>query len=627
MQINSAMSSSGMSNWQVIALLLCWTALWAIVRPYDGLVHDAQLYSLQALATLRPDVFAGDLFLRFGSQNDFTLFPKVFGLAAGVLGLERSAALLTLVFSLAWLVAAWRIALILLGRDQSILSLGMLVAVKAWYGSYQVFRAGESFLSGRLPAEVVALAAIAAYLGGKRALAVLLVLTAGTLHPLMALPVALWIAFMYLHERLGGRALTVALPLLLAGGMVGTLVLSGNPAADTLAWIQAMRTRNIFLFTEQWRLEDWQHHLLMLASLGLACSASHSSMVRRYSATMMLLGGTSVGLAIIAGYLAEHSTLLMSQPYRWIWPAIVSAIMLVPATATSLWNSVGSLKNRICAILLIAAWINMETVGGFLALAALCLHAWRGRAPSDTVLRALHAGAWTLLVASVCFTAIAIWQTASFPLDTGFDPVWVQRMVNGLPTNPTALAAMLFCWLIIGAIGRHRSTSLVIVILVAVLVALLMPRVHRTWTKERFDGGAYNALAEWRSIMPPTAEVLWPTNPTGIWILLERRSYMSAEQTAGLLYSPRMVTEMHRRTRALQSYVGPGWWTLVTPSKEFGPKTLTPQLLNEICHSAPDLDYVVSGAGFHGFTAQALLPVDKVTIYLYACSTVRSRGV
>ncbi len=622
---NSHVAQQRFSTLQLTGLLLCWGILWTIQSPYDGMVHDAQLYALQALATLQPDVFGGDLFLRFGSQNDFTVFPRVYAPAVAAFGVERSAAALTLVFSIAWLAAGWRIARTLFGRDQAVVALGLLVAVKAWYGAYHVFRAGESFLSGRLPAEVLGLFAVAAYLSGRRLSALLLVGMAGAVHPLMTLPVALCLAFMFIHERWGGRGLLLVFPLLLIGGASGTLMFSGEFTPDRAAWLDAMRTRNIFLFADQWRVQDWQHHVLVLATLGLAQLATSSVLVRRYAVSTMTLGAAGACLAVIAGSLAEHFALLMAQPYRWFWLAVVSSILVLPATLGTLWNDDESPAGRSCAILLAAAWLNMENIGGFLALAALLLRCLPLGTFSEPVARSLRTGAWMVLAASAFVVALLMWQTANYPLDTGFEPVWVQRMVNGLPTNPTTLAAVLCCWLAIGALGRNRRFTTLLVLLLATLLVLLLPRAHRTWTKERFSAESRQALSGWRAILPREADVLWAQNPTGVWIMLERRSYMSAEQMAGLLYSPKMLPEALRRATGLQSYVAPGWWTLKTPSAEYGPKPLTPELLAEVCR-APGLDFVVSGVALDGYVASAMLPVDRVVMYLYDCRKIPAAG-
>ena len=99
--------------WQwlgVSSLLLLFAAMWTVVKPYLGLVHDARLYALQTAARLKPDIFAGDLFLRYGSQDSFTVFPLLYAPLAQTLGLEHAAAVLTFVFATAWLALGFLIA-------------------------------------------------------------------------------------------------------------------------------------------------------------------------------------------------------------------------------------------------------------------------------------------------------------------------------------------------------------------------------------------------------------------------------------------------------------------------------------------------------------------------------------
>jgi hypothetical protein len=111
------------------ALALAWLLLWAVLNPYAGITHDGIGYALQALARLDPAVFAQDLFLRFQSQNDFTLFPWLHALFVEFLGLEQGTAALTLAFLVAWHVAAWFLARSVLSACMAWLAVGPLIAV------------------------------------------------------------------------------------------------------------------------------------------------------------------------------------------------------------------------------------------------------------------------------------------------------------------------------------------------------------------------------------------------------------------------------------------------------------------------------------------------------------------
>src|SRR5256885_8204108 len=60
------------------ALGLLAAAAWLVQHPYDGIVHDSALYTLFALAKLHPHTLDNDVFLRFGSQDRYTVFTPLY---------------------------------------------------------------------------------------------------------------------------------------------------------------------------------------------------------------------------------------------------------------------------------------------------------------------------------------------------------------------------------------------------------------------------------------------------------------------------------------------------------------------------------------------------------------------
>src|SRR4051812_752601 len=68
------------------ALLALAAFVFVAVRPNTGVRHDAILYAAQALYRLHPDIFAQDLFFKFGSQENFTVFGRVFAFLITQLG-------------------------------------------------------------------------------------------------------------------------------------------------------------------------------------------------------------------------------------------------------------------------------------------------------------------------------------------------------------------------------------------------------------------------------------------------------------------------------------------------------------------------------------------------------------
>jgi hypothetical protein len=152
----------------VLTLCLLCFATWALVHGYQGIFHDAILYTLQALARLDPGALSQDVFLRFGSQDRFTIFSPLYAAAAQWLGAERAAAALTLAFQLALFAGAWALARSVMPRGLALLGVLVLIAVPGYYGPDRVFSCVESFLTPRMAAEALALGGIAAALCERR---------------------------------------------------------------------------------------------------------------------------------------------------------------------------------------------------------------------------------------------------------------------------------------------------------------------------------------------------------------------------------------------------------------------------------------------------------------------------
>ena len=229
----------------------CWFAAW----PYMGLWHDARLYALEALARVTPGVFDRDLFLAYGSQGGFTLFPALFGGLIKWFGLESAAFSLALAGKLLWLAALAYLARQLMPAPIWFFACLPVLAFPAFYDGHKIFSYGESFATPRIYAEAFTMLALAAWSRGRHIAAVALVFAAGAMHPLMALPGGVLLALLAWAEfgqkrlawlALGGLAVlaaTVAVYPDLANRLLSTY----DPA-----WFEAVRARNPFVFLDTW---------------------------------------------------------------------------------------------------------------------------------------------------------------------------------------------------------------------------------------------------------------------------------------------------------------------------------------------------------------------------------------
>lgn len=608
----------------VSSLLLLFASIWTVVKPYLGLVHDARLYALQTAAKLKPDIFLGDLFLRYGSQDSFTVFPWVYAPLAQILGLEHAAAVLTFVAAIAWLSLGFLIARELSGARLALLALGLLIVTPGWYGGYEVFQIGEMFLSARLPAEVFALGALLAHLRRKYVLALVLCGGSALIHPLMAIPVTGAILLATVREHLGARVARAALVAAFAVIILMAVTMpigSIDPNGD---WLSVLRTRSPFLFPGDWRNLDWQVHVLTWVTLFIGSQVFADSRSGNLATCAAWVGLTGVALAIVAAAWPDQPALLMAQPWRWMWVSRFLSIIMLPLVIYDLWRRGPETSERTACVFLVSGWLLSESIGGLVGLIAFALVAMQDRF-SPRLRRAASVGAAAVLLVSMIGTGVTSVQFAGYSLDNNEDPIWVQAAMRFLGEAPSAALVVTAGWAVV-VLGRSRIGLAAFAAIAIVAATAVGPRAIRDWSTSEYSAATFEAFSPWREIVPPDAEILWlGGDPMATWLLLERRSYLSFDQLAGVLYSPRMLPELQQRTRALSSLTSPDWWTGADGSREAKPKDLTPEILAKICE-APGLSYVVSDRSIGGAVSHIQWPFWEIEYHLYACRPTTAAG-
>ncbi len=111
------------------------------------------LYTVLALARLHPAALGHDLFVRYGTQDHYTIFSPLYAAAIRAGGLEPGAAVLAFATHVAFFGAAWLVARRLLSASEALLAVGLLAVLPSWYGSNSVFAYIEGFLTPRQSAE------------------------------------------------------------------------------------------------------------------------------------------------------------------------------------------------------------------------------------------------------------------------------------------------------------------------------------------------------------------------------------------------------------------------------------------------------------------------------------------
>ena len=592
----------------------CWFAAW----PYMGLWHDARLYALEALARLRPGYFDGDLFLAYGSQGKFTLFPGIFAALIGRLGLEDAAFTLTLVGKVLWIGSLGFLARRLLSWPLVLFGLLLVLAYPAFYDSHKVFSYGESFATPRLYAEAFTFLALGAGLGGRHFFAWLLVILAGLFHPLMAIPGAALLVWMtaagFRRQQIVSLALGLSVVVVVALLVFPDLNVRLFSKYDP-TWFEAIALRNPYVFLDQWGGAAFGRMVWIAVVLGLV-AYEETGMLRRFAFAVLLITAGLLAVSWLGTSVWRNIFLTQLQLWRALWLAQIVALMLLAALLPRLWKS--GYADRILASCLVAAMLQDTWTMGLIALGGLALREALKRASASIDTRALF---WRVLP----YLIVLPWLLMHF-LDMRY---WL--LANDFYLGKAGWRVFLadrVVMLIIGIAAywvlAQAGRGTVKVLLGAALAALLMAVF--IWSPGPGKPGSTDwndVYAQLKQDIPP-GSVVASTVQGGIrfiWFNLERPSYVSQVQMAGGLFNRDTALEGVRRLQLMEKAGFP------FSSPEWGGKSHAPenrqvsvQSIAALCADS-GLDYVIMDGGWEG--AKQYFQNGRPLLSLFACRDFR----
>jgi hypothetical protein len=572
------------------ALLMLWIATWCLAHGYQGIRHDATLYTLQALAHSSPSLH-NDVFLRFGSQDKYTIFSTIYSGFIGVFGLEPAAQILTFTCQLALLSCA---ALLLYRITPSRARLGLgvtvLIAIPGFYGANRVFSCIEPFLTPRMGAEALVLAGLAAAWNNRPRLAWGLVLAGMLVHPVMAAAGLVALAL----RHFGSARPRLALAVFVAGTLVllaAGRVLPNSPwGTFDPEWLTLIQERCPYLFLSDWLLEDWGRTAIPLTTLALGARVLVEQRARQLCQVTLC---TALAGLLLTGIAADASSLVIFtqlQPWRWQWLAVVVAALLIPGIVADGWRR--SHAARSAVTLLIADWSfgsgTFALATSLVALTVLALEKY------------LTGREWRLLVhGAVAFALLALANRIASNLvflEVHFAdpqiPLWIRQtaVVVGDGSIPVALA-LLVVW--VAHRVRPAAPLAILGVLAAGICVALLPDAWRRWTQQQFPAPLAQQLAPWRALIPPDANVFWSETPLSTWVLLDRPSYISVAQTTGILFSRASALELRRRAAAFAGVTPPQtYFSFSGDGASIGPSLLQ---LKRACATS-EFEFLVTGA-------------------------------
>ena len=531
------------------ACALGLSILWALTHHYRGLRVDGELYAFQAFARLHPWLSA-DLYLKYGSQDRYSLFSPIYAMFIELFGLRLGGQVLFLVCLGGLLAGAWSLIRRLWTAPEAWFAVALLILTEGTYGAASIFSFTESYLTARSMGEALAAIALAVYFGRRRSAALAIGLVALCVHPLMALPGILLLICLWLPLRVAVMSAAAGVLAILAFALTAaTLSLPWSFATVVDAsWLDMARERSQFLFLRYWGSGDWEVAVRPFVCLTLTALVVPDPRTRKLALSAMLVGASGMAVAAIAGAVGPVAILLQGQAWRWMWLTTFVSLLLLAPTVVRMWRDDPS--GPLCALLLLVGW-TLSVIDSLACLeAALFIWLMRAYIPRSSAHRLnwLAAAIGTVLI---IWMLANVWTSHRSPLgDSDHEPVLISRLRQTVGLEFTGI---LLAWVVWHGVRSLRSPLAIYGVALGFLaVAAWILPVSMTPSDSVGTPAEVRDFAEWRAAIPPTSNVLLvPGGPSAgfMWFTLERPSYLTANQSAGVVFSPETAAEVRRGRR------------------------------------------------------------------------------
>jgi len=594
--------------------------IWLLTRPYFGpFHHDGLFYYLLALHATDPGALGHDLFLQFDAQRKFTIFPQIYATLIDALGPIYAAMSVQIAGGAAWLAALYAIARNWYPPQLAWLAVTVVVSLPLQYSALAL-AIGEPIVSPRLPAEALALAAVACAVRDRIAESAACALAAAAIHPLTA-PAAIGVLFIRigLERPLAWWLVPAGAAVALGVGVGGVAPFDGIFEAVDTEWRTILEFRNGYLFPSDWAQDAWAVALLPILVLSAVAIPEELAPLRRWAVAVAATVALGVAGSLVFGDRLGNVFVLQLQPWRLQWLGLTIALLTTPALVLTLWRH--SECGRTAALLFIAAWATNQSSGAvLLGCVALALVAARERLASHVP----RTATWLAGLAVACCLGlwIANWylieaKSSISMLQSQF-PAWVTLL-----RMPSILLSIFGIFLVL----IHYSNNLYLPILLSLTFLIFgVSYWDRMATDKRRLATAVAPLPRELENFPPGTQVLWPLRPEHVWHKLRYASYVSNSQGAALVFD--RATALKWRSRMQRT--APFRLGTLSPSEDGWQKVtagtpIRPEHLALTCRMNPELDLVVSNHDWPEFDSMPFSPYDSEVFFnAYRCAQFRN---
>jgi hypothetical protein len=508
-------------------MLIMAIALWVIRRFYDGIRHDGMFYAGQTMVRLGDSNIAQDIFFRYGSQDQFTIYSLVNAFLVREFGWVAASMGSVLVSQITFMVSA--VLLLLEFAPLPLVALGIGVcAISPFYGPYDIFSIGEPFTTSRSLAEPMLLFAVLAMLKGRNVISLVLMALASVMHPLLAAPV--W-CLLYAHAWSLYPARRRLLMVLVAVLLLIVIIAAVMQPAFFFTFYDDEWWGVVVAHTGQVSMRSWDYRGWSLAvfDLGvpLLVARTITGFNQQFLRQLSLI--FALGVLITAWGADVFHSVFLTEIQIWRAEAL-SHLLAAGLFPFLLWqlrrNGITTLIGAL--FVLLGFEFNSNSNAGYAVIAGVILLGLGNRVPKPTTsMKALVAG----------FALIAIVAGLINQLDIiRYYAEHVQNFTLGFLVHNTASSWLVGAAFILGAaMLASRMPRTAIGFSVVVLAAMCSMWDARTPFQRYMENniGQGSPVAD---IIPPGKTVLWGDDLRPIWFITDRASYYSTNQAAGLVF-------------------------------------------------------------------------------------------
>jgi len=594
-------------RWRAALSLAALGALFALSRPYRGIVGDSVLYVGRGIANLDPSSVGLDPMWALDGQMRFSLFPLLVERLIVVIGPAAAAMALAALGLLLWFLG-----LVALTKSCGKASaLGWIVIAcalfPAGYNAYASIYFGEPIAAPRILAEAAVLFSLGAMIEGRAIAFGCWSVVAVALHPIMAFAgLASGLVYLCLQDR-RWIFVFIASGIACAGG-----ALLGLPVLDRLAvridphWLAILRGPTDSLFPTLWPVDAWMLKTLQAATVAIGAIVAKGA-ERRLYVSVLIASGAALAFATLLGDVFPLLLVVQAQPWRATWLLAVTAPLAFASAATSLARpDVGS---RLALASLIGAWAFHGTeIGAVLALAAL----FGARARGNFVARlgpTLQGG--LLLAAPILVTTrLTLDATAIFSYASTF-PEKARPPLLLLALDAHAFAGCAALAIVMGAASSRvapRSRLAISGQAVFCVFALFFWRQDWEPYRRALQKEAPQSVLV-AQLKARAGAVLWIGGNQEAWYWAQRPNWAAGVQGNGIVFSRELSLLWFERMKLLRDldWIGDGG---LTPRRESRPDPAYPEIsadrLRRLCARAdapawvlaPTEDEIAPPAGF-----------------------------